>query len=175
MPSATLTVGIRDGKGKKATMTFRSEILDDSDLSGGKTYESMADNILQDLRPVIDGEIMWANWTIPVGLDAEAIQTADPDCDVEEGALFQFETAEGFPVKVRIPTFKESLLIAGSSLVNLANGAVQDFINTIIDGPDSIAGVGEDRINMTDNRGADITKLRIAKEAFKRTRKFLGY
>lgn len=173
MPSATLTIGIRDGKGKNATMTLRSEILDDADLTAGKTYESMADNILQDLEPIIDGEITYAQWTIPVGFDFTP-QTADPNSDVEEGALFQFETAEGFATKVRIPTFKEALLVAGSALVDLTAGAVQDFVNTIIDGPDALAGIPEDRINMTDNRGADITVLRFAKEMFTRSRRFIS-
>lgn len=173
MPAATFVVGIEDGKGKRSTMKMYSEVLDGADLTAGKTYESMGDNLLQDLEPIIAGRIVFAHWILPVGFDFTP-QTADPDSDVEEGATFLFETADGYSTRMRVPTFKESLLVAGTRVVDLAAGAVQDWVNTIIDGPDSIAGVGEDRINMTTNRGEDVTLLRAAYEVFKASRRFLG-
>jgi len=173
MPAAKMVVTIRDGKGKKANVLLHSEVLDDADLVAGATYESMGDNLLQDLEPIIDGEIVEAHWLLPVGFDFTP-QTADPDSDVEEGALFVWETVDGYQTRTRIPTFKESLLVAGSRLVDLTEGAVQDWVNTMIDGPDALAGVPEDRFNMTTNRGEDITVLRAAYELFKASRKFLG-
>lgn len=173
MPAAKMIVTIRDGKGKTANVLLHSEVLDDTDLTNGATYESMGDNLLQDLEPVIDGEIVEAHWLLPVGFDFTP-QTADPDSDVEEGALFIWETADGYQTRTRIPTFKESMLVAGSRLVDLTIGAVQDFVNTMIDGPDALAGVPEDRFNMTTNRGEDITVLRAAYELFLASRKFLG-
>lgn len=173
MPAATFTVVIEDGKAKRSTLKMNAEVLDGADYAAGKTYESMGDNLLQDLEPIIDGRIVSAQWIIPVGFDFTP-QVADPNSDVEEGATFLFETADGYSTRMRIPTFKEALLVAGSRAVDLTASAVQDWVNTIIDGPDSLAGIPEDRINMTTNRGEDITLLRAAYEVFKASRRFLG-
>lgn len=166
MPKSDFVVSIRDGKGKTSTVSFYSEVLDQTDFENSATYESMGDNILQDLEPIIDGEIVDAYWRIDVGFDFTP-QTADPDCDVEEGCFFSFRSEGNYKVGLRIPTIKEAFFQAGSTLLDLTVGAVQDFINTIIDGPDAIAGVTEDRFNMTDNRGADIIALDTAYEAFR--------
>lgn len=166
MATADFVVTIRDGKGKTATTTMHSELLDDADFTNGARYESMGDNILQDLEPIIDGEIVDAYWRIGVGFDFTP-QTADPDCDVEEGVFFSFRSEGNYKVGFRIPTIKEAILQAGTSLVDLTLGTVQDFVNTIIDGPDAVPGIPEDRFNMTDNRGADIIALDTAYEAFR--------
>lgn len=163
------TVTIQDGKGRTAQMVLHSERLDPADFYAAgveKNYEPMGDNLLQDLEPLIDGEIIGAGWYIPITLDFTP-QTADPDCDVEEGATFVFKTAGGYKTRMRIPTFKESFLIAGTELVDTADSTVQDWVNTIIDGPDAVAGIAEDRINMTDSRGDDITELEEAYEKFR--------
>lgn len=170
MAQPYLTVTIQDGKGKSAVVRMYSETLDDADFTAGARYESMADNILQDLEPTIDGQIVKAEWTIPVGLDFTP-QVAAANCDVEEGALFTFQTDNGFPTEMRIPTFKESLLIAGTDLVDTANAAVLDFVNTILDGPDALPGVPEDRYDMTSNRGEDIHALVTAQESFSTRRR----
>lgn len=167
---ANLVIKIRDGIGRTSLVSLYSELLDDADFGNGARYESMADNILQDLEPIIDGEIVDAYWRIGVGFDFTP-QTADADCDVHEGALFSFRTAGNFKVNVRIPTFKESLLSTGTNLVNLAAGAVQDFVNTIIDGPDAIPGVAEDRFNMTDYRGDDVDAVDTAYESFRTSKR----
>lgn len=170
MAQPYLSVTIMDGKGKTAVVRAYSKKLLDADFQHvtlPKTYEAMGDNILQDLEPVIDGQILDAEWRVPVALDFTP-QTADPDSDVEEGAMFTFQTDGGFLTEMRIPTFKESLLVAGTDLVDTADSDVLDFVNTILDGPDGVAGVGEDRVDMTDNRGQDIHALVTAQEAFRR-------
>lgn len=173
MPAATFSVVIEDGKGKRATMKQFAEVLDGADYAAGATYESMGDNLLQDLEPIIDGRIVSAQWIIPVGFDFTP-QAADPNSDVEEGATFLWYTDDGYSTRTRVPTFKEALLVAGTRVVDLTAGAVQDWVNTVLDGPDALAGVPEDRFNMTTNRGEDITILRAAYEVFKASRKFLG-
>lgn len=160
-----LTVVIRDAKGATSEFGLYSEKLDLADYENGATLEAMADNILQDLEPVIDGQIVEAYWKLPVDLDFTP-QAPAANSDVEEGAKFIWKTERGFKVEARIPTFKESLFLSGTRFVNVASSAVQDFNNTIIDGPDALTGVEEDRFNMTDNRGEDITELDVAFESF---------
>lgn len=169
MAAAELYVVIQDGKGKRGKFKLNSEILDGADLEDGATYESMGDNLLQDLEPVIDGQIISADWRLPVGFDFTP-QTAAVDCDIEHSATFIWRTAGGYLTKFVVPTFKETLYIAGTKLVNAANAAVIDWVNTIIDGPDAMAGVPEDRFNMTDNRGDDIVALEKAYETFRHSR-----
>lgn len=168
--ASTLNITIEDGKGATSIMSVNSEVFDDADLTGGKTYESWADNMLQDIRPLLKGAIRKASWIIPVTLDFGP-DTPDPDSDVEEGAHFLFITAGGYTTKIRVPTFDEALLIAGSTLVDLAAGAVQDFVNTVIDGADALAGVPEDRMDAVDSRGDDIAALKDAYEYFTKSRR----
>jgi hypothetical protein len=170
MATADFIVKIRDGVGRESLVSMHSELLDDADFSNGARYESMGDNILQDLEPIIDGQIVDAYWRIGLGFDFTP-QVAAANCDVHEGALFSFRTEGNYKVNIRIPTFKESLLSTGTSLVNLAAGAVQDFVNTLIDGPDAVPGVGEDRFNMTDYRGDDIAAIDAAYEAFRSSKR----
>lgn len=167
--ASVLNIQIEDGKGKTANMKINSEVFDQADLEASKTYESWADNVLQDLRGNLKGAIRKAWWNIPVTLDFGP-DTPDPDSDIEEGAHFIFLTAGGYTTKIRIPTFDEALLIAGSRLVDLAAPSVADFVNTIIDGADAIAGVLEDRMDATDKRGDDIVALKSAYEYFFRSR-----
>lgn len=167
--AAQFVVTVVDGKGKTSVMKRWAEVLDAADYAAGKTYESMGDNLLQDLEPNIDGRLSNPHWIIPVGFDFTP-QEADPDSDVEEGAMFLWETEDGYTTRGFIPTFKESLLIAGTELVDLAQAVVQDWVNTMIDGPDAMPGIPEDRINMTTNRGEDISLLRAAYGIFKSSR-----
>lgn len=169
----TIVFTVRDAKGADAVFTVHTERLDDSDFTAGATYESMADNIMQDFFPLIDGRIVNAHVKIPISIDTGVVdQTGRPlaNSDVEEGAIFVFRTESGHPVRMRVPTFKESLFIPDTQDV-LIDGVVETFVDTIINGPDAIAGVGEDRFNVTDNRGSDIVQLEKARDSFTRTRK----
>jgi hypothetical protein len=166
-----LAMTIQDGKGKTATVFINSERFDDADFTGGKTYESWSDNIMQDFFPLTGGKIVHAAVLLPITIDTGVIDQSsrpDPDSDVEEGATFVWQTSEGYTTKFRIPTFLESKLISGTDEVDLSDGEVSQFVGTIIDGADAIAGVGEDRMNVTDGRGDDVIALREAYDAFKR-------
>lgn len=167
-------ITVEDGKTKKATTFINSERFDDADFTAGKTYESWADNIMQDYYPLITGKIVFSAIVIPVTIDEGVIdQTGRPlaNSDVEEGATFVWKTAGGFTTRFRIPTFNEACMISGSAEVDLANNDVDDFVQTIIDGADAIAGVGEDRMNVTDSRGDDIIAIKSAFDAFQKSRK----
>lgn len=165
MAQPRLTTTITDGKGEPATFGLWVETLDDADFTAGARYESIGDNLLQDLEPIIDGHIVEAGFNIPVGLDFTA-QAAAANSDVEEKCEMTFISDNGFITRILIPTFKETLYIAGSKLVNLASQVVIDFIMTVLQGADAIPGVGEDRFDFTTNRGEDLHALIGAEEAF---------
>lgn len=167
-------ITIMDGKGQISTMKHYCERFDYNDYATGDAtntpwHESMLDNLLQDIEPIIDGEIIDAKFVWPVGFDFTP-QTADPDSDVEEGAVFTWETVNGYKTTTRVPTFKESLMISGTADVDLTAGPVQDYVNTILDGPDAVPGINEDRFNITDNRGEDVVAIVSAGDAFRKTR-----
>lgn len=170
MAQPVLTTVIGDGKGEEASFSLYTETLDDADLTNGARYESIADNLLQDLQPIITGHIVNADWSIPVGLDFTP-QEADPDSDVEEKVELTFISDNGFIKRVLIPTFNEALLVAGSKLVDLTIQAVIDFVMTVLQGADAIPGVGEDRFDFTTNRGEDLHSLIGAEEVFDGKRK----
>src|SRR3989304_5736927 len=147
MAQPRLTTTIKDGKGATAVFGLHSETLDDADFIAGARYESMADNILQDLEPCIDGQIVSSEWQIPVGLDFTP-QTASATSDVEEKCEMTFISDNGFISKVLFPTFKEAFYVVGTKVVDLTIQAVIDLVMTLLTGPDAIPGGGEDKYDI---------------------------
>lgn len=143
-----LVYNIKDGVGKPATMSFNIPLS----FSGAQT-EAFADALAPIIDDLIDGYIVDYEYTvsmIPVaGIAVVALGTAD----VEEGALFNWRTANGYPTKNRVPTFKESLMIAGTEQVNLADPAVDAFNLAIR------SGLGAPAVAPSDGHGDDITTL----------------
>lgn len=95
-------------------------------------------------------------------LKSAAIDTAD----VEEGARFQFNAANGGVTGFRLPTFDEDFLIAGSRLVDTADASVDAVVQRIIQGQT----VGLINVSPSDQYGSDVTTLKSAKESFTNSR-----
>lgn len=106
---------------------------------------------------------------VGIGLQVAGLPAApDADSDVEEGARFSYNTAADFITSHRVPTFDESLIVAGTANVDTTTGnAVDDWVQHMIQGHT----VGVENIQPTDERGSDVTALVKAREAHQAQRK----
>ena len=141
-----LFVRIRDEDGDSSTMTVKfPDSLTITDII------DYADDFLLLVDAVIDGKVEGAGicigYTLPGGLKASPIN----NCDVQHGAQFLFR-AGGYPVRLRVPTFKPTMFVAGSKVVDITDSDVLNFRNSIS------AGLTPDitLVQPSDNRGADI-------------------
>jgi len=97
---------------------------------------------------------------LPGGLKA----TAEATSDVEEGARLTFRGANNFPVQMRIPTFLESKLLAGTKQVDLTDGDVDACVDLMIDG-EGVGGAAP-----CDVREDDLESIETARELFVKDR-----
>lgn len=164
----TFNVSIQDGilpKPHTSTVSIN--------FQGGETLAWNADN-LQDvsdwLLPIIDdmidGKIVSASWNYVPALVGGLKADADVNSDVEEGALFMFQSLYPYKTRVRIPTFKESQMLESSKQVDVANTEVAAFIAAMVDGFDIVTL----DFNPADARGEDVTALISAVDAFQKDR-----
>lgn len=154
----TIIFTIKDAKGK----TSKVEIH----LPGAvllAAVEAFMNSFVLLLDAVIGGMITGMsatrNFTVP-GAAKQAPQAAS---DVEEGALFIFNTVGGHQTRFRVPTFLETKVASDSRLVNQADAAVAPLINAMIAG---LAGTLP-----SDARDEDITSISSAKELFQKSRR----
>lgn len=154
---AFVTVTIEDGKGKQSTLSINIPPATTTANAGG-----FINSVLPLIDAVIQGRIIRAGLcygiTLPGGLNA----VASPDSDVEEGAKFSFISAAPFKTAFRIPTFTESLILAGTKSVDIADTDVDALIDMIVTGNGSVAPV--------DSRDVDISALNYARELFVKDR-----
>lgn len=100
--------------------------------------------------------------SLPAGLNAAAASGAD----VEEGARFQFKTENGFYSGLRLPTFAESFIVAGSKEVDIVPADVAAFVTAMTDGIDLSGAGGSGVVAPCDSRDEDLTALEFAREQF---------
>lgn len=154
---------IADEKGVSST-TFLS--LPDT-FSLANTLEFAQDMALL-IDAIVNGKITHIGAcyqvTLPGGLKAAAVANSD----VEEGARFSFATSGGHFTRMRLPTFKETLLSPASKDVNLTDADVAAFVNAMI------SGIAEPAPAQTlipcDSRAEDITAISTARELFVKDR-----
>lgn len=157
-----LTIVIEDGKDLSADLTLN--MADGFDLAD---YDSAAVQLEPLIQNMITGRIRAMTLNIPVALP-QPRPLADPASDVEEGALFLWETADPRVVpRNRIATFDEALLVPGSRDVDLTNAAVIAWFTAISDGLTTPGG----DVEFTDYRDQDILGLATAYELFQKSRK----
>ena len=100
---------------------------------------------------------------IGVSLPGGIKTTPDSGSDIEEGAQFVYEDADGRIFRQRLPTFLESLIVAGTRQVDNSNAAVQGVTDAIVTG---LAGTAPVTL-----AGTDITAMVSDKEQFVKNRK----
>lgn len=158
---------IRDAKGKDSTMQVN--VPGTLNLIAVSNFAAQVASLID---PLITGRIVRIGVALQITLPAGLADTIPTNSDVEEGARFQFRTNGGFYTGFRIPTFDETLMVAGTDQVNLTNALVQDFVDALTtgilvgdgDGPPSL-------VQAVDQRDDPIDVLEFAREQFISTRR----
>lgn len=165
MGAFVITISIKDAKGAEAKTSFN--------LPSTYVYADVllfAAQQAERIGALIKGRIVRATVSQDADLSTVTVPTvADPDSDVEEGALFQYRTEGGFTTSQRIPTFDESKIVAGSKLVDLTDPDVDDYVTVMQTGAPVVALGGV--LSPSDTRDDDIESLDFAKEQFQKSRK----
>ena len=155
MAVITLIYGVRDAK--KKLSHFEMNLPSGTTLADVTTF---ATGMIPLVLALITGGLVSVGATINLdSLLSVGDDVAAATSDVEEGAAFQFETVNGFPTGLRLPTFDEAKFIAGTNLVNTADAAVIAFNLAMV-------AVGIGGIEPCDKRGEDIVTIVFEKEEF---------
>lgn len=154
-----LWIRILDQDGDTSTATFN--IPDTNDYSD---VEEFADAFIPLVDAVVLGEIQEAGishtLTLPAGLKA----LPGTGCDVQNGALFSFETAGGYRTSVRLPSFDTALYSPNSKDVNTEQEDVVAFAAAMLSGIVATGGT----VSPSDYRGDDINSLVKAVQSFRK-------
>lgn len=119
------------------------------------------------INALIRGAIRRVGLAFLVDISGAGLRAAPlADSDVEEGARFQFRTANGFYTGLRIPTFDEAKIVAASRDVDLADSDVAAFVTAMTTGINLIPAGGTGTLQPSDKREEDIVSLTEAKEQF---------
>jgi len=151
---------IQDGKGKTSTTEIN--------LPAATTLanaEVMAREVAKLINPIIAGAIVRIGLVRHVSLPTGLRATAGANSDVEEGAPFQYRPANGLFSGLRLPTFDEANILAGTRTVNLT-GAVATFNTAMLSGVNLEPAGGTGTVQPCDKRGEDLVALEFAREQF---------
>lgn len=158
----TILLSIQDEKGVTSTTELN---LEDSGLP--LIQQAFAGEIAKLVDGMTTGAITRVGATFNIPLPSGIKTAPQANSDVEEGARFQFRTANGFYSGMRIPTFDESKIVTGTRAVDLTDSDVAAFVTAMTDGIDMTAagfvGVTEEPV---DKRGEDLVALEFAREQF---------
>lgn len=157
----TINYTIVDEKNK--TSSTEANLPDATTLADAKLW---AAEMAKLLNPLITGAITKISISLDVALPAGIRAAAASGSDVEEGGRFQFGVTGGFYTAMRLPTFLESKVNAGSKDVNIADAAVAAYITAMTTGIDLTAAGGSGVVQPCDKRGADTVSLKSAVEQF---------
>ena len=162
MALVSINLTVRDDKGEESVVTLYT--------TDGFTLPQLIGAVVAIaplVKNLIGGGIVHASLSIDVDLSGiSGIADIEPNSDVEEGALFFFETATGFDKRNRLPTFLEEFVVAGTKQVDMSAIEVAAFTNAIIAGVTS----GAATVTFTDNRSVDLSIVGDAYESFQSSR-----
>lgn len=165
-PEIVLT--IQDAKGKQSTMTVPVP------LPGNITIGSAlgaARNWAEAIQDAISGKIVRAGIALIADLGGLGIPaTPDINSDVEEGAILAFSSAEGFPMRFRIPTFKEELFLDNTTTVDRQDTVIDGIIDRVVDGIQFTALPGDGDVDPSTSHGEDIVTYEYGRSAFQKER-----
>lgn len=164
----TLNVSVQDGILPKPhtsviSINWRG---DEAAAWNSSNLKFVSDALLPIIDDMIDGKIVSASWSFAPVLPSGLKAAADVNSDVEEGALFMFQSLYPYKTRVRIPTFKEGQMLEASKQVDVANAEVDAFLGAMIDGFDDTTL----DFNPADSRGEKVTLLLSAVDAFQKDR-----
>jgi hypothetical protein len=157
----TVLYSVRDGKG--ATSTTELNLPDSITLDNARIFAAEMGKLIDNL---ITGAIVRIGLVLSVDLPSGIATNPDENSDVEEGARFQWRTQNGFYSGMRLPTFDEANIVAGSRDVDQAASPVAAFVLAMLDGINLVGAGGSGKPNPCDKRGEDIVALEFAREQF---------
>lgn len=153
----SILFSIRDAKG--ATATTEMGVPDTVSLANLTAFAAALAPLIND---IIKGAITRIGLVLAIDLPGGLRTTPDATSDVEEGARFQFSTENGFYSSMRLPTFDEQFIVAGSNAVDLEDADVDAFTTAMLEG----ITVNSTLVEPVDIRGEDLVAMRSAKESF---------
>lgn len=159
MATRTTTIAVRDGKGQTATIEY-----DTPDTAGIITTVELAEEVALAIDVLIGGIVTGISVVTNVDIPSSLEEDVDADSDVEEGAKFTFRAANGGDKEMRLPTFDEQFLLAGTKQVDLADSDVDAFVDLMINGRTDIVNGNVAPVSI---RNSDLVSLISAKENFK--------
>lgn len=166
---------VQDGDGKQGNFTLN--VASDTPLD---EMQPIIDTIGQVLIQLTGGAVIDAQYTVKANLSAstwfvDLANATNPLADVEEGAVFVWESYDGYRTSVRIPTFREDLIVQGTDLVDQADTDVQAFVSFYLNGVDTVAEggalTGPTAAVMTTSHDFPASLLRSARESFVKSRR----
>lgn len=164
-PNIVLT--IQDGKGKKSTTFLPVPIPGATNFTD---ITSAVRNWAEAVNDAITGKIIRAGVSLTVDLAGLGIPAnAAPDSDVEEGAVFQFLSADNFPVEFRIPTIREELFLTGTPTIDVSDTVIDGILDRVIDGIAYGALPGQD-LDPSTTHGEDVVAFNYARSQFLKER-----
>ena len=161
----TVLYSVRDGKG--AISTTELNLPDSITLDNARIFAAEMGKLIDNL---ITGAIVRIGLVVSVDLPSGIAASPDETSDVEEGARFQWRSQNGFYSGMRLPTFDETYIVAGSRDVDRAASPVAAFILAMLDGINLAGAGGSGKPNPCDKRGDDLWALEFAREQFMSSR-----
>jgi hypothetical protein len=146
-----------------ATMTLTLSLLDRDRNVGTLSFNINNGGLLAVIETAITGTIIPAvqaitdavviAYSLTVGAHDHSAAAAVEASDVERKGVFSFRAANGSSYVVAVPSFKNTMVIDRSNLVDLADAAVITFVNMVTDG--SILGIAAPKTYL----GSDVIGL----------------
>lgn len=157
--ATSINMVVQDGKGSKSLVSFY--VPSDTALAD---MTEIAQEFADRLDAVMDGAIVGIsasyNVALPAGIKANPVATAD----VEEGALYLWNTDGGFNTRFRVPTHSEDKILAGSRVVDTTDTDVAALVSIMTAG---FTATSTNLIEPCDYREDDVAALDVAYESFK--------
>lgn len=162
-PHAFVTYSIQDAKGKVSVTKVNFPVAVDIGVLRNNFVPTTATLI----NALILGKIISAGVGLEVDLSSATIRaTPDVNSDIEEGAYWPFQAANGAEAGFRLATFDEDKIIGGTKLVNGADTDVVAFRDRILEGQT----VGLTNVSPSTEQGGDLTVAGNAYEQFRASR-----
>jgi len=156
-PIVSAFITVKDAPGSESIM--RLHVPNNTEIGNFKTF---IQNTAVFIDALIKGKI--TNLSIGIGIDLPGgiKAAADASADVEEGARFIFNALNGGSFRMRIPTFDEAKMIAGTDLVDTTDTDVAAFVTQMVNG--QTINLQAQHPSAADE--SDIVSLESAKSAF---------
>jgi hypothetical protein len=146
-PTMSLTLSLMDRDKNVSTLGFY--IVNGGLLAVIET--AITDVLIPAVQAVTDAVVV--AWTLTTGARDYAPTLPPESSDVERKGVFSFRAANGASYVVSVPSFKNTLVIDETNVIDKTAGVVSDFIGVVLDG--TILGIAHPVTYL----GSDIVSL----------------